>query len=118
MPSPGSQGTTCLDTCTHVHMCSFHTWRPAPLQDMFGEKRRLLGPGLGGACLGKEVWVGERPTFTSKKADPKVGHRQIHFRKAVLASCTVLSLCLSQARRMLWGEGRGGPGRARVRAPP
>lgn len=49
---------------------------------------------------GQDGGSGVPPTFTSKKADPKVGHRQIHFRKATLASSTVLSLCLLQARRM------------------
>lgn len=61
---------------------------------VFGEFR-LLGPELGWNFLGKHRWARARPTFTSKKADPKVGHRQIHFRKATLASSTVLSLCLS-----------------------
>lgn len=45
--------------------------------------------------VGERRWARARPTFTSKKADPKVGHRQIHLRKATLASSAVLSLCLS-----------------------
>ena len=87
------------------------TWPLALPVACLGEKLRLLGPEPGGACMARMAGLGAaRPTFTSKKADPKVGHRQIHFRKATLASSTVMSLCLSQARRMRWGK--QGPVRA------
>lgn len=41
------------------------------------------------------------PTFTSKKADPNVGHRYIIFKKAILASSTVFPSCLLYAAVML-----------------
>lgn len=42
-----------------------------------------------------------KPTFTSKKADPNVGHRCIIFKKAILASSTVFPSCLLYAAIML-----------------
>lgn len=61
-------------------------------------------PGRGASCKHR-ARAGET-TFTSKKADPKVGQRLIPRRKATLASSGVLSRCCSQASRMLCGEGR------------
>lgn len=80
------ESPACTHTCAHM-----------PLQpSVCLRQAQAAGLEPGGAQLGGG------PTFTSKKADPKVGHRQIHFRKATLASSTVLSWCLSQASRMLW----------------
>jgi len=45
-----------------------------------------------------------KPTFTSKKADPNVGHRCIIFKKAILASSAVFPSCLLYAAVMLCSE--------------
>lgn len=47
-----------------------------------------------------------KPTFTSKKADPNVGHRYTIFKKAILASSTVFPSCLLYAAAMLCLEKR------------
>lgn len=89
---------------THTHTCA-HMLLPILVAGdvCWGRSSGYCGQSRGSSLV-RTVGCGARPTFTSKKADPNVGHRQIHFRKATLASSTVLSLCCSQARRMLCGK--------------
>lgn len=60
---------------------------------------RSISPSAG--LLPKPFIQSFKHTFTSKKADPNVGHRCIIFKKAILASSTVFPSCLLYAAVML-----------------